>query len=90
MMMTLTSTPRRHAVSLFAGGEASEGRTGTDSARVDIWDHRAGRWLLQVDALSKPRKKLAAAAAGDYILVGGGYTSGEKNSTARGYSSHGP
>ena len=28
-------------LSLFAGGECSEGRTGTDSSRVDIWDHEA-------------------------------------------------
>ena len=73
------------ALSLFAGGECSEGRTGTDSARVDLWEHGKG-WVVQADLLSKPRKKLAAASAGMYIVIGGGYTSGMKNSTTRGYS----
>ena len=158
------------ALSVFAGGECSEGHTGTDSARVDIYDHGKQGWIVNADLLSQPRKKLAAAsgtledsalsawcwcwcwcwcwwcwycwcwcllvadcwllaagcwlllllllllllppplplllrrlacdltsplcaaaaylvrAAGPYILVGGGYTSGMKNSTARGYS----
>lgn len=72
-------------LSLFAGGECSEGRTGTDSRRVDIYEHGKG-WVVNADLLSKPRKKLAAATAGPYILIGGGYTSGMKNTTARGYS----
>lgn len=32
-------------------------------------------WVVNADLLSKPRKKLAAASAGPYILIGGGYTS---------------
>jgi hypothetical protein len=73
---------------LFGGGEYTEGISGFDSARVDIFWHRPdGEVVLwnSSDALSKPRKKLAAATAGKYVLFAGGYTSGEKNTTKRGY-----
>ena len=42
-------------------------------------------WIANADLLSVKRKKLAAASAGDYVLIGGGYTSGAKGSASRGY-----
>ena len=77
-------TSDARALSVFAGGEISEGNAGTDSGRVDIYQHRKG-WIVNADLLSVKRKKLAAASAGDYVLIGGGYTSGAKGSASRGY-----
>jgi hypothetical protein len=81
--VTLGSSGR--SLSLFAGGEVRAGVTGEDSSRVDIWEHGKG-WVVQQDLLSQPRKKLAAATAGAWVLIGGGYTSGRKASPSRGYS----
>jgi hypothetical protein len=71
--------------SLFAGGEIVAGVTGSDSARVDIFDHKNGIWAKGGDLLVTPRKKLAAASALGLAVFGGGYTSGQKNTTTRGY-----
>ena len=74
---------------LFGGGEIEAGTTGTDSSCVDIWDSTKSSWSTHLNSggnlLSHPRKKLAAASAGQYALFGGGYTSGEKDEPHRGY-----
>lgn len=75
-----------HRLSFFAGGEIQEGQEGSDSARVDVWNHSAHSWSYSGDILSQPRKKLAAAAAGGVLAVGGGYRSGQKAKPDRGYS----
>ena len=71
-----------HSYSLFGGGEVEDNK---ESSRVDIFDHSTQTWLKPGDYLSKPRKKLAAAAAQGIIAFGGGYTSGEKHLKSRGY-----
>ena len=45
-----------------------------NSARVDIWDAKAGQWLSHADALSVPRKKAAAATAGGKAIFGAGFS----------------
>ena len=62
---------------LVAGGELLEKEASgksANSARVDIWDARAGKWLSHADALSVPRKKAAAAAAGGKAIFGAGFS----------------
>ena len=57
---TVTDPASGRVYSLFGGGEVVEGLDGTDSARVDIFDHTTHAWIAHKDLLSAPRKKLAA------------------------------
>lgn len=82
------TAPNGSQYALFGGGEVVEGVHGSDSARVDIVEVPATGNVTMVwsgDSLSTPRKKLAAATAGRFVLFGGGYTSGRKDEPTRGY-----
>ena len=78
----LGGTSHGHTIYLGGGELAGDG----DSAAVDVLDLDTMTMETFASALSVPRKKLAAATAGDLVLFGGGYTSGLKNTSTRGYS----
>lgn len=54
---------------IFAGGSAPQVNQ-SETAEVDIWNHRTGKWSTA--QLSVPRKKPMAVPAGTKIIVAGG------------------
>ena len=76
---SMVSAVCAHGRVYFAGGELGENRanasTSEDSDVVDVLDVASLKWLPPL-RLSRPRKKLASAAVGKYVIFAGGYLSG--------------